>query len=221
MTDRTAQRVEKKEPRYEENVFINCPFDPEYRPFLDALVFVIHDCGFVARSALELHDGGRPRFDTLIDIISGCKVGIHDISRMGLDRASGLPRFNMPFELGVFLGAKRLGWGKQKAKLCITLDREKLRYRDSLSDLAGLDIYTYDGGDPSTIIRAVRDPLVRARSGSELSPGPKHLAARYARFRERLPAICAEARLGLDDLSFFDYANIVATWLESNPRWEG
>jgi hypothetical protein len=36
---------------YKENVFINCPFDADYKPIFDALVFVIHDAGFVARCA--------------------------------------------------------------------------------------------------------------------------------------------------------------------------
>ena len=207
-------------PRYEDNVFINCPFDSEYRPFLDALVFAVHDCGFVARSALEVVDGGQLRFDKLIDLISESRFGIHDISRMELDRSSGLPRFNMPFELGVFLGAKRFGGAKHKEKFCIILDKEDFRYQRSLSDYAGFDIRTYDGADPSTVIRAVRDPLASARKGSELLPGPPKLSERYARFRETLPAICAEAHLNPGDLQFFDYATIVATWLERNPRWK-
>lgn len=39
---------------YDYDVFINCPFDPEYRSVLDALVFVVHDCGFRVRCALEV-----------------------------------------------------------------------------------------------------------------------------------------------------------------------
>lgn len=38
---------------YNDNVFINCPFDSAYKPLFDAIVFAVHDCGFVARCALE------------------------------------------------------------------------------------------------------------------------------------------------------------------------
>ena len=41
---------------YDHNVFINCPFDEPYRPMLYALVFAVHDCGFKARSTLEIDD---------------------------------------------------------------------------------------------------------------------------------------------------------------------
>ena len=49
-------------------------------------------------------------------MIADCRYGIHDISRTELDRDSGLPRFNMPLELGIFLGAKRFGAEEQKRK---------------------------------------------------------------------------------------------------------
>ena len=33
-----------------------------------------------------------------------------------------MPRFNMPLELGIFLGAKRYGTGRQKQKITLVLD---------------------------------------------------------------------------------------------------
>jgi hypothetical protein len=45
-------------PAYADSVFINCPFDPDYRPIFDALVFVVHDCGYFARCAKEIDDSG-------------------------------------------------------------------------------------------------------------------------------------------------------------------
>ena len=46
---------------HERNVFINCPFDQKYRPLLRALLFAVYDCGFRARSALEVEDSGEVR----------------------------------------------------------------------------------------------------------------------------------------------------------------
>jgi len=47
---------------------------------------------------------------------------------------------NMPFELGLFLGAKRFGAGLQGKKAAIVLDRAPFRYRAALSDISGQDI---------------------------------------------------------------------------------
>ena len=92
---------------YNNNVFINCPFDSDYKPLFDAMIFTVHDCGFIARCALEEDDASQVRIDKIYSIIADCRYGIHDISRTQLDAASGFSRFNMPLELGIFLGAKK------------------------------------------------------------------------------------------------------------------
>ena len=106
-------------PTYSDNVFLNVPFDRRYRPLFRALVFAIHDCGFQSRCALESDDGGVVRVEKLYTIIGQCKFGIHDISRTTLDTVNRLPRFNMPLELGMFLGAKRYGAGVHRQKNCL------------------------------------------------------------------------------------------------------
>ena len=110
-----------------ESVFLNVPFDRAYRPLFEAMVFAVHDCGFRPRCALEASDGGHVRVQKIAAIIRECRLGIHDISRTELDRKSRLPRFNMPFELGVFLGAKWFGDDSQRRKNTLVLDRAKYR----------------------------------------------------------------------------------------------
>lgn len=34
---------------YDNSVFVNCPFDSEYRPLFEAVAFSIYDCGFFPR----------------------------------------------------------------------------------------------------------------------------------------------------------------------------
>jgi len=60
-------------------VFLNCPFDDQYKPIFEALVFTIHACGFTARCALE--DGGSEavRLQRIIKMIQTCQLGIHDL----------------------------------------------------------------------------------------------------------------------------------------------
>jgi hypothetical protein len=95
--------------QYSQNVFINCPFDKEYSSLFDAIVFAVHDMGFRPRCALEARNAGQFRLEKILEIISQCKYSIHDLSRTELDPENRLPRFNMPFELGLDLGCKKFG----------------------------------------------------------------------------------------------------------------
>jgi hypothetical protein len=44
-----------------EAVFINVPLDRNYLKLFHALVFTVHECGFVSRCALENDDGSESR----------------------------------------------------------------------------------------------------------------------------------------------------------------
>jgi len=200
---------------YEDNVFLNVPFDKKYKRLLNALVFAVHDCGFVARSALEIEDSGQARVEKILNVIAECKFGIHDISRAGIDRTTGLPRFNMPLELGFFLGAKRFGSGRDHEKRCLVLDRERFRYRDFCSDISGQDIRSH-GDQPRQVIRATRDWLSSHRAGV-LMPGGKAIFDRYERFRAQLPAQARDVNLEPRELTFGDYTHLVVGWLSKTP----
>lgn len=135
-------------------VFINCPFDKKYRPFFDAIVFTVARCGFQPRCALESIDSGGTRIEKIMKLVEQCRYGIHDLCRTELDSTSRLPRFNMPLELGIFLGAKRFGATQQRRKSCLVLDKEKYRYQKFISDIAGQDIQSHDGNTNSVIARS-------------------------------------------------------------------
>lgn len=200
---------------YGESVFINCPFDTEYGALLDAIIFAVHDCGFVARCALELQDTGQVRITRLLGLIGECRFGIHDISRTELDPINNLPRFNMPLELGLFLGAKDFGVGQQKKKVCLVLDTEKYRYQKFISDIAGQDPAAH-GGDPATAITVVRNWL-RAYTTATI-PGGNHIVKRYKRFCLDMPAMIKAAELDKPPLLFADYTGLVTAWLQENSR---
>jgi hypothetical protein len=117
-----------------DDVFINCPFDQAYAPIFQALIFCIYSCAFRPRSARELDDSGQLRMEKLYALIEECRYGIHDLSRTEPDAASGLPRFNMPLELGLFLGAKKYGDAAQKLKRALVLDVEPFRYQRFISN---------------------------------------------------------------------------------------
>ena len=200
---------------YSQNVFVNCPFDPEYAPIFDAIIFAVHDCGFVARCALEEDDSAQVRVDKIYSIISECRLGIHDVSRTELDPALGLPRFHMPLELGVFLGARRFGGRRQREKRCLVLDRQRFRYQAYLSDISGQDIKAH-GDDPARAVQVVRDWLSHFAPENVMLPGGKKMAERYGRFLDELPAMLEEAEIEKGELIYNNYTTLVVGWLKEN-----
>src|SRR6185295_10523652 len=163
---------------FNRNVFINCPFDSDYQPLLYAIVFTIQIAGFTPRCAKEASDADL-RLQKIKNIISECKYGIHDISRTELS-SNGLPRFNMPLELGIDLGCKEFGGSRQKSKSLLILDKTENRYLKFISDLRGQDPKPH-GRSPKRAINQVRDWL-SDKSGFETLPGGDYMDKRYKKF---------------------------------------
>lgn len=130
----------------ERDIFINCPFSANYQGFFEAIVFAVARSGFKPRCARENDDGGEVCFEKICRIIAESGYGIHDISNTEPDPGSGLPRFNMPLELGLFLGAHRFGGKKHSRKKSLILDRDDHRYQTFISDIAGQDIHSHHSG---------------------------------------------------------------------------
>jgi len=202
---------------YDRQVFVNVPFDTRYRKLLHALVFVLHDCGLVARCALEADDGGVIRLEKIYGILEACRLGIHDLSRITLDKKHRLPRFNMPLELGIFLGMRRFGEPHHRRKTCLILDRERYRYQIFCSDISGQDIRAH-GNQVSTAITVVRNWLQANLPASRRMPGPASIIDRYLDFRRALPAISRVRRLSIPDLTFLDYRTVVDVWVDEASR---
>jgi hypothetical protein len=194
------------------DVFINCPFTDDYKEMFQAIVFSIARCGFDPRCAREDDDGGQVRIEKICDIISECRYGVHDISNTELDRTSKLPRFNMPLELGLFLGAKKMGGPKHRSKKAIILDRGPYRYAAFISDIAGQDISAHDD-DPRKVILAVVNWLRHEAPSTARIPGGVAVANQYKRFQADLPKIAQVRGLTTDEISFRDLAKIAAEWI--------
>ena len=179
----TTRKVEPKP------VFVNCPFDGEYLPLFHATVFTVVRCGFRPRCALEVNDAAQVRIEKISKIIGECMIGIHDISRTELDAVNRLPRFNMPLELGLYLGARYYGGRKHRGKACLVMNREQYRYQKFISDIAGQDISAHDDS-AERCIGVVRD-FLNGYNGSVPLPSGDVLVAEYTEFQTALPAICA------------------------------
>lgn len=141
---------------FESNVFINCPFDEDYRPLMRPLLFAVIWLGYTPRLASERSDSGENRVDKICDLIYESKYSIHDLSRLKSDAPGEFYRLNMPFELGLDYGARRYGSDTMVEKRCLILETAPYDYKIALSDLSGVDIKNHHDR-PEEIIRAVRD----------------------------------------------------------------
>jgi hypothetical protein len=197
------------------NVFVNCPFDAEFRPIFLAIVFAILRCGFRPRCALETDDAATNRLHKIMAIIGECRFGIHDLSRTEIDGDPPLPRFNMPLELGIFLGAKRFGKGEQKSKQALVLDCSPYRYQKFMSDIAGQDIHCHRG-DPGHAVSEVVNWL-RLYSSVANVPGGARAAVEFDRLTDELPSILRGQELLAEEMTLSDYSAIVLTYLD----WAG
>lgn len=200
---------------YENSVFINCPFDNKYLPIFRAIVFAVQDCGFIARSAQEADDSSQVRISKIMDVMRSSKYGIHDISRIELDRGTRYPRFNMPLELGIFLGAKEFGDRQQREKACLVLDSNARRYQAFMSDIAGQDIRAHENS-PAGAVAAIRE-FFSTKRGGVLLPGPATMIKRYESFAGYLPRAARRHHLRVRELKFFELRELVLGFLRANP----
>jgi len=201
---------------YDTDVFINCPFDEDYRPIREALTFAVLACNLRPRCALEANNGAMTRIDKIVELIRDCRWGIHDVSRTEISEEHGLPRFNMPLELGLFLGAHRFGRAEQREKSCLVLDRELFRYQRFISDIAGQDIIAH-AGRPDHAIEAVRNWLSDelGHLADDLDGGTA-IARQFARFQADLPDVSHRLNRDPSRLTFRDYCKAAEGWLATD-----
>jgi hypothetical protein len=173
-----------------------------------AIAFTVMDCGFEARCALEEDNANKPRYHKLIEMIGQCPYGIHDISRTQLDPLSRLPRFNMPLELGLFMGASAYG---VVPKQCLILEKERYRYQKFISDISGNDVSAHHD-KPRLAIVCVRDWLVQHRR-EVVRPTGDRIWNKYRLFTKELPRQCERQNLTWTKLTFSELIAQIQAWL--------
>ena len=177
-------------------------------------MFAVVACGFNARCALETDDGGQPRIEKLYEIIEACRFGIHDLSRVELDRDNNLPRFNMPLELGIFLGAKRFGEIKQRKKILLVQDTIKYRHQKFISDLAGMDVKSHED-NPGKVIANVHT-LLKTNTRRQSIPNARKIQSSFTKFNEALPSLSRADHLDHQNMLFADLENLIIAWVKKD-----
>lgn len=202
---------------YNKSVFINCPFDKEYKKIFHAIVFTVIRLNFYPRNAEEESDGSEIRLNKIFRMIEECRFSIHDLSRTQLDFVTKLPRFNMPFELGLFLAAKKFGnTRKQLIKNCLIMEKNSHDYEKFLSDIKGQDIFAHND-KPKEAIRKVREWL-RINSRNSHAPGSDTIWEEYNVFLRWLPERCKTIPITLKELTFTEYAQLTYEWIENDLK---
>jgi hypothetical protein len=132
------------------SVFINCPFDADYAPLFDAIVFAAVCCGFMPRSALESGTVSEPRLARILRALFSSKYSIHDLSRCTGEGSDNVARFNMPLELGMAM-ARRFMEPASEHDWPVLAPRGHAYVR-FVSDLAAYDPVTHDGSVPTVVV---------------------------------------------------------------------
>lgn len=166
---------------FERSVFVNCPFDEDYEPILQAILFCILYFGFTPRIATERADSSETRLSKILKLIEASKYSIHDLSRCQSIEAGELYRMNMPFELGLDHGCLSFGPKRFSGKRILILEEQKYRYQASLSDLAGCDIEAHSANF-ELAVRKVRNWLCEIPGTEKV--GASEVLTRYVAFQE-------------------------------------
>ena len=145
--------MNEMEPLTNKNVFINCPFDDQYKPLLLSLLFICAFCGFKPLLVSMDQDSSSVRLDKIIDLIDKSSLSIHDISRMIAQEEGEISRFNLPFELGIDFGYKKFCNPNKKI---LILEENHHTYDVAISDISGCDIKVHSA-EPELLIRRVRN----------------------------------------------------------------
>ncbi len=143
-------------------VFLNVPYDEEFSSIYIAYIVGLFQLDLVPHIASEI-PGGKRRLDRIFELIQSCRYSIHDLSRVEVSvTPTGLPRFNMPLELGMtitweILNPDRHTW--------FVWESEPYRLLRSLSDLNGTDANIHNG-TPEGVLSGLRNALGRDRPPS-------------------------------------------------------
>ncbi len=201
---------------FEKNVFVNCPFDKEYLSYLRPLLFTLVSCGLEPKLS-QTKDSGRVRIQHIYDLIKSSKYSIHDLSRMKAKKVGELARFNMPFELGLDMGARFSAPRNNRLsqKKFLIIDKEQFRYKAALSDLSGNDIEVYDNR-PEMLVVKTRNWLLthlrkRIDSGTVIW---KNYNEFYFEFQESLEQE-GYGSLDFEEMKFDEMIFYIKRWIKT------
>jgi len=125
-----------------------------------------------------------------------------------------LPRFNMPYELGLDIGACEFGGKILKSKKILILDTERYHYQKVISDISGQDISAHND-EPKTLILKVRNWLSSNTEDIVLA-STNEIWIAYNQFIDDLTSILSATYTEeeLKEMPISDYIKFTNDWIK-------
>ncbi len=164
-------------PKRIESVFLNIPYDVAFEKLYLAYIVGLTQLGFRINAALAVPSQGR--LETIINLIEHSDFSIHDLSRIEASR--GVPRFNMPVELGLALFRSHVANGKHTVFI---FESRRYRAQRSTSDVNGIDPQIH-GGAARGLMAGLRNIF---RQAGDVTTVPEMLAS-YRAVKRKLPEL--------------------------------
>ncbi len=172
--------------QYRTSVFLNFPYDEQFRDLFLAYVVGVCSFGLTPRTTLEIV-GGEQRLRRIAVLVQSCGFSFHDLSRVELDGREPLtPRFNMSFEAGLAVMYSLMR--PKPGHTYFIFEKDFRRLQKSLSDLGGTDVYAH-GGTAEGVLREISNALI----GAKRSPTVKRMLGMFEQARSGLEEIMQNA----------------------------
>jgi hypothetical protein len=171
-----------------ESVFLNIPYDRGFEDLYLAYIVGLTQLGLRVNATIGVPNQGR--LETIIGLIEESDFSIHDLSRIELSK--GIPRFNMPVELGMALYRSHISKGRHRA--CV-FESKPYRTQRSTSDINGIDPQIHNG-TAKGVMAGLRNIF---RQPGDVTTVPEMLSS-YRAVRRKLP----ELRLNAGEKSLFE-----------------
>lgn len=162
-------------PKRRQSVFLNIPYDVPFEDLYLAYIVGLTQLGLEVNATLAVPHQGR--LETIIQLIEESDFSIHDLSRIELTK--GIPRFNMPVELGLALYRSHVTRGRHGV---FVFERKVYRAQRSTSDINGIDPLIHHG-KPKGVMAGLRNIF---RQPNDATTVPEMLAS-YRAIRRKLP----------------------------------
>ena len=192
-----------KRPKRIQSVFLNIPYDDQFEELYLAYIVGLTQLGLKINATLAVPNQGR--LDRIIKLIEESNVSIHDPSR--IEPSSGIPRFNMPLELGLALYRSHTTNGRHRV---FVFEEKPYRTLQSTSDINGMDPQIHNGR-PKGVMVGLRNIFHQPERTTTV---PEMLAS-YRAVKRKLPELRRNAgSKSLFEASVFHDLLVVAALVE-------
>ena len=172
-----------------QSVFLNIPYDSQFEELYLAYIVGLTQLGLKINATLALPN--QDRLKRIVGLIEKSDVSIHDLSR--IESSSGIPRFNMPLELGLALFRSHVTRGRHRV---FVFEKKAYRVQRSTSDVNGIDPQIHKGR-PKGVMAGLRNIFYQ----SDGTTVPEMLSS-YRAVKRKLP----ELRRNAGSRSLFEAA---------------